>query len=131
MRIRGGKRLVHGDAAGEPECELGAVDAVVAAVDQADRDIHHLEAQGAFRHRFPDSLFDCRNPLPRHRTAVDFLFELEALAARQGADLNDYVAELAVATGLFLVAAVLTHRLADRFTISDRGGMTLHLHAVA
>ena len=28
-------------------------------------------------------------------------------------------------------AAVLTHRFADRFTVSDRGRMTLHFHAVA
>jgi hypothetical protein len=44
---------------------------------------------------------------------VNLLFEDEALAAAERPDLDDHVAELAVAARLLLVAAMLAHRLAD------------------
>ena len=45
------------------EGELGAVDAVVAAVDQGHRDIDHREAERPLGHRFADALLDRRDPL--------------------------------------------------------------------
>ena len=107
VRAGGGERFVHRDPAGQAERQLGAVDAVVAAVDQGHRDVDHREAQRALLHRVADALLDRRDPLLRHGAAVDLLLELEAFAARQRADFDDHVAELAVAARLLLVAAVL------------------------
>jgi hypothetical protein len=53
---------------------------------------------------------------------VDLLFELEARSARQRLDLDDDVSELAVPARLFLVAAFLGNRPADRFAIADGRG---------
>ena len=48
-----------------------------------------------------------------------------------GRDLDDDVAELAVAARLLLVAALLGDRAADRFAIADRRRVRLHLDPVA
>ena len=81
MRSGSRQRFVHRDAPSEAEGELGAVDAVVAAVDQADGDVHDLEAERALFHGFPDAILNRGNPLLGHRAAVDLLLELEAVAA--------------------------------------------------
>src|SRR3954470_21679388 len=96
MRLRGGQRLVHRDPAGEPESELGAVDAVIAAVDQAYRTVDHLEAERPLDHRLTDAVLDRRDPLLGHRTPVDPLLEDEARTAREGLHFDHHVAELAV-----------------------------------
>ena len=62
---------------------------------------------------------------------MDLLFELEARSARQRLQLDDHVAELAVAARLLLVAALLRDRLADRFAVADGRRVALHLDAVA
>ena len=111
---RGGERFLHRDPAGQAEGELGAVDAVVAAVDQGHGDVDDLEAQRPFVHRLADAFLDRRDPLLRHGAAVDLLLELEAFAAADRTDFDDDVAELAVPARLLLVAAVLADRLADR-----------------
>ena len=129
--LRGGERFLHRDPPGEPERELGAVDAVIAAVDQGHRAIDHLEAERALAHRFAHAFLDRRDPLLGHGAAVDLLLEHEARAARQGLHFDDHVAELAVAARLLLVAALLGDRLADRFAVADRRRVALHLDAVA
>jgi hypothetical protein len=52
-------------------------------------------------------MLDRRDPLAGHGAAGDLVVELETLAARQRLDLDDDVAELAVAARLLLVAARL------------------------
>ena len=131
MRLGRGQRFLHRDPPGEAERELRAVDAVIAAVDQRDRAVDHLEAERAFVHRFAHAFLDRRNPLLGNRAAVDPLLELEALAARQRLHFDDHVAELAVAARLLLVAALLGDRLADQFAIADRRRVALHLDSVA
>src|SRR6185295_10818234 len=113
VRPGSGQRFLHGDPPGKPEGELGAVDAVIAAVDQAYRDVDDMEAERSFDHRFLDAFLDGRNPLLWHRSAVDLLLETEAFAARQGTNLDDHIAKLAMAARLLLVAAVLADGLAD------------------
>ena len=131
MGLGRGECFLHRDPPGEAEGELRTVDAVIAAVDQADRDIDHVEAERAFGHRISDALFDRRNPLLGDRPAVDFLFEQEAFAASQRPHLDDHVAELAVAARLLLVAPLLGDRFADRFAVADGRRVRLDLDSVA
>src|SRR5262249_19126716 len=112
VRMGRHQRLLHREPPGEPEREFGAVDAVIAAVDQGHGAVDDLESERALLHRFADAVLDRRGPLPGNGAAVDFLLEDEALAAAERTDLDDHVAELAMAAGLLLVAAVLAHRLA-------------------
>ena len=62
---------------------------------------------------------DGRHELPRNRAAEDVVHELEVGAARQRLDLDLAVAELAVAAGLLLVAAVRFRGRLDRLAIRD------------
>src|SRR5581483_553650 len=131
MRLGGGERLLHRDPASKAEGKLGAVDAMIATVDKCDGAVDHLEPERALRHRFNDAFLDGRYPLPRHSAAMDLLFEHEAGAAGQRLHLDDDIAELAVAARLLLVAALLSHRFADRFAVADARLVALHLDSVA
>ncbi len=122
---------MHRQAPGEAEGELGAVDAVIAAVDEGHGDVDHLEAERTLDQRLANAVLDRRNPLLRHGAAVDLLLELEAFAPAEGTDFDDDVAELAVPARLLLVAAVLADRLADGFAVADLRRVALHVDAVA
>ena len=76
--VSGGKRLLHRDPSRQTEGELGAVDAMITAVDQCHRAIDDLEAKRSFDHRFDNAFLDSRDPLLGHRPAVDFLLKHEA-----------------------------------------------------
>src|SRR4051795_5206262 len=103
MRLRAGERLLHRDPPREAERQLGALDAVIAAVDQRDGAIDHLKAEWAFDHRFAHAFLDGWNPLFRDGAAVDPFLELKARSTRQRLHLDDYVAKLAVSARLLLV----------------------------
>ena len=62
---------------------------------------------------------DRRDELARDRAAEDVVDELEVAAARQRLELDLAVAELAVAAGLLLVAAVRLGRRRDRLAVGD------------
>ena len=64
------QRFLHRHPAGQAEREFGAVDAVIAAVDQGHRAIDHREAERALGHRFADAFLDRRDPLLGNRAAV-------------------------------------------------------------
>src|SRR3954464_10088719 len=113
MRLCRGQRILHGDAAGETECELGAVDAMIAAVDKCHAAVDDLKTKRPLAHRFDDAFLHCRNPLFRYRSTVNFFFKEKSQTTRQRLHLNDDVTELAVATRLLLVATLLSHWLAD------------------
>ena len=104
---------------------------MVAAVDQADLAVDDLEAERAFHHRLADTVFNGGYPLARDGAASDLFLEHEARAARQRLHLDDNVAELAMAAGLLLMAALLGDGFPDGFTIADRGRVRLHLNAIA
>src|SRR5690349_6977042 len=104
---------------------------MVAAVDQANGAIDDRETQWPPGHRLAHAFLDGRDPLFGHRPAVDLLLEVEALATAQRTDFDDHVAELAMPARLLLVAAMLTHRLADGFAIANRRRVALHLDAIA
>jgi len=130
MRRRRCKGLLHRNSAGQAERKLGAVDAMIAAIDQSHCAIDDLEAERSLHHRLADAVLDGRYPLLGYRSAVDLLFEYEAVAPVQRTDLDDDVAELAMAARLLLVAAVLPDRFADRFAIADRRRVGFYLDTV-
>jgi nicotinate-nucleotide pyrophosphorylase len=64
---------------------LVGVDVVVGALEQGELDIDHREAsQHAAGNRILQALVDRRNVLARHRTALDRVDELVALAGSLG-----------------------------------------------
>jgi hypothetical protein len=65
----------------------------------------------------------------RHRAADDLFTEHDTTAARQRFHIQDHVAELAVAAGLFFVTSALGHGLADGFLITDRRRVLFHADA--
>src|SRR5215218_7225028 len=80
---------------------------MVRAVEHRHSEVDdRIAGQNPTRPGVLDSLFDRRHELPRNRTAEDIVDELEVTAARQWIQLDLAVAELTVAAGLFLVAAV-------------------------
>src|SRR4051794_40598104 len=127
MRVGRGERLLHRGASGEAEGELRAIHAVVAAVDEGHRAVDDPEAERSLVHRLSHAFLNRRDPLFRNGAAVDLLLEDEARAAGQGLHLDNHIAELAMTSRLLLVAALLGHRLPDRFAIADRRRMALHL----
>ena len=60
-------------------------DGVIGAVDQADRDVHHLEAERARMQIVAHADLDARDVVLRHHAAGDLVGELEALPARAAA----------------------------------------------
>ena len=87
--------------------------------------------QIAFFRGLDDSLFDRGNEVPRNGAAEDFVFEFELSAARQRLHANPAIAELAVAAGLLLVAALHVGLAANGFAIRNLGRVQLDVHAVA
>ena len=69
--------------------------------------------------------------LARDRAAEDVVDELEVGAARQRLDLDLAVAELAVAAGLLLVAAVRFGRRLDRLAVRDARRLQVDVDAEA
>src|SRR5947209_5243569 len=77
------------------------------------------------------ALFHRADIIPRNGAADHCLAELKAAAAWQWLDLQNDVAELAMAAGLLLVAAALGDGLADRLLISNRRRLRFDLDAEA
>src|SRR5271154_5484033 len=75
--------------------------------------------------------FDGGGEISGDGAAGDFVFESEFFAAGQGLDANPAIAELAVAAGLLLVAALDVGSAADGFAIRNFGSVQFHVDAVA
>ena len=92
---------------GGPERHLGAVDAVLLAVDERDPHVdHRVAVHAAAGHRLLDALGHGRDVAAADGAADDLVDELEALAALERLDLDAGHRELAVAAGLLLVLAL-------------------------
>ena len=103
---------------------IGAVGERHFYVDDGEAERTSLQpVNHAFLHR--------RNVVARHRAANDLFLECKAFAARQRADLQHHIAELAVTAGLFLVAATLGDRFADGLLIADHRRMRFDIDAEA
>ena len=117
---------------GELERQLVAVDGVERAVVHGRLEVDdRVAGQVAAQPRVLDALLDGGNELPRNRAAEDVVLEHEVCAARQRLHPDLAVAELAVAAGLLLVAAVRLDRRGDRLAIRDPGRLEVHLDAEA
>ena len=105
---------------------------MIRAVVDGDFEIDHRKAgQKAVGGGFHDSFFDGGNEIARNRAAEDFVGEFELPAARQRLHANPAIAELAVAAGLLLVAALHVGPAANGFAIRNFRRVQLDVHAVA
>ena len=103
--------VLEGERAGHLERHFARVDRVERAVEDAGAEVdHRVAGEEAAHPRVLDPLLDRRHELARDRAAEDVVDELEVAAARQRLELHLAVAELAVAAGLLLVAAVRLDR---------------------
>ena len=104
---------------------------MIGAVVQGGFQVHHRVAgQHTVNHGLPHALLHGGEVVLGHRTAHDLLAELELLGvARLKA--HPHVAELAVAAGLLLVAALHLHLLADLLAVGHPGLGELGVHAEA
>src|SRR5258705_4886540 len=102
------------------ELHLAGVHGVVRAVEQLHLEVDERVArEDAAFGRFMDSLLDRGNELARDRAADDPVFELDAVAARNGRDAHPAIAELSASARLLLVASLPFGARADRLTIGD------------
>ena len=102
---------------GHNERHFAGINRVVAAVQQCGLHAdHRVTGQHAVLGGLTDALLDCREEVLRHAAAEHVLGKLDALAL-DGLELDPDVAELAVAAGLFLVAALRLAALADGLTV--------------
>ena len=107
------------DAAGGAERHVGGIDRVIRAVDQRHMQIDHREAERTVLERVDDAFLDRWDVIARHHAAGDLVLEGKARAARHRLDVEHDVAVLAVAAGLFLVAAALHDAFADGLAVAD------------
>ena len=114
------------------ERQLVRVDRVVRPVEDRGAEVdHRVAGQEAAQPRVLDALLDGRDELPRDRAAEDVVDELEVAAARQRLEPDLAVAELAVAAGLLLVAAVRLGRRGDRLAVGNARQLEVDLDAEA
>ena len=100
---------------------LGAVHGVVAAIQQGSLQAdHRITGQHALFGGKADTLFHCREEILGH-AAAEHLFLKHDLLAVTGLEVDDDIAELAVAAGLLLMAALLLAGLADGLTVGNAG----------
>src|SRR6185436_3124796 len=81
--------------------------------------------------RVLDTFLDRRDELTRNGSAEDVVNELELAAARQRLELHLAVAELSMAAGLLLVAAVSLGRSGDGFPVRNPRQLEVHFDAEA
>src|SRR4030095_17186774 len=93
---------------------------MVRAVEDGGLEVAHRVAGWEAAHAgILDALSHGRHELPWNRAPEDVVLELEIAAARKRFDPDLAVAELPVATGLFLMTAVRLGRRRDRFAGRD------------
>ena len=122
-------RGLVGQLCGHDEGHLRAVHRVVAAVQQGGFQSHHgVARQHALLGGEADALLDRREEVLGHAAAEHLFFKDDLLAVAR-LEVDDDIAELAVAAGLLLMAALLLAGLADGLTVGDAGSLEADLHA--
>ena len=105
---------------------------MIGAVVEDDFEVHHrIAGEIAARGRVLDSLFDGGNEVPGNGAAEDIVDELELGAARERFHLDLAIAELAMAAGLFLVAALHVGSAPNGFPIGDLGRLQDYFGVIA
>ncbi len=94
---------------------------MIRSVGETHADIHHGKAERSGLKSFHDAVFHRGYVLLRHHAAGNRIGELDAFTARQGRDLQNHIAELAMSAGLFLVPATNLCARPDRFLIGHMG----------
>ena len=124
--------FAEGEAGGHFEGHFAGVYVVVAAVEDGDLDVDYgVSGEEAAGGGFADAFFYGGDVLAGDGSAEDVVDELDAGAAGEGFDAELAVAELAVASGLFLVAALGFGAAEDGFAVGDFGGFEDDVGVVA
>src|SRR5574340_1071815 len=93
---------------------------MVGPIKQRDLDVNHREArQHAVVQSLFQTLFNRRNKFARHRTALDGINELKALAGLVRPHLDPDVAVLTLTARLLGMLAFLLDFFADRLAVSN------------
>src|SRR5262245_43155613 len=93
---------------------------MVGAIENGRLEVDHRVAGEEAAHAgILDALLHGRHELPWNRAPEDVVLELEIAPARKRFDPDLAVAELPVAPGLFLMAAVRLGGRRDRFAVRD------------
>ena len=122
--LAGFHAFAEGDAAGHLEGHFVGVDVVVAAVVDGGLEVDDgVAGEVAAGGGLDDALLDGGDEVAGDGAAEDFAGELEAAAAGEGLHADFAVAELAVAAGLLLVAALGLGLAADGFAVGDLAGL--------
>src|SRR5580700_561195 len=82
---------------------------------------HRETRQVALLGRFDNAFFNSRDEVPGDSAAEDLVFERELPSTRQRFHANPAVAELAVSSGLLLVAALHVGPATNGFAIRNLG----------
>ncbi len=102
---------------------------MVAAIQQGSLQAdHRITGQHALFGGKADTLFHSREEVLGH-AAAEHLFLKHDLLAVTGLEIDDDIAELAVAAGLLLMAALLLAGLADGLTVGNARSFQTDLHA--
>ena len=105
---------------------------MIRAVEDGDLEVDdRVAGEIAADGRLDDALFDRRDEVARNGSAEDFILEHEASAARHGLHADFAVAELAVAAGLLLVAALRFSLAANGFAVGNLGRFERDFSVVA
>ena len=80
---------------------------MIRAIVELDFHVHHgIAGDDTVLHGLHDAFLHCGDEVPGNGAAEDGILELVAFTTRQWLNLDPAIAELATATGLFLVAAL-------------------------
>src|SRR5688572_15331213 len=124
------ERLLEAEVRRDLERHLRRVDVVVRAVVELHLDVDDgVAGEQAPRQQLPHALLDRGDEVPWDDAADDRILELEALAAREGRELDPAVAVLPVAARLTLVLPLCLRGAADRLLVGHLRRLQLHLDA--
>ena len=122
--LQGFEGLFESQRTGDLERHFRGIHSVVAAVVQADLEVHHrASGKEAASRGFLNALVDGGDVVARNRSAHDGVLEHIAGTARQTFHFDPAVAELTATAALLLVPALHLHLAAYRFTIGNLGGL--------
>ncbi len=89
---------------------------------------YRISCQRPLQNTFPQALFHRREEALGNRAAHHALAEFQAVAVA-GGEFDPHIAELAVAAGLLLMAALYLHHLTNGFPVGNLGRFQGDLHA--
>ena len=126
-----GQSGLVGQLGGRLKGHFRGVHGVIGTIVQGGLQVHYrVTGQHTVLHSLPQALLHGGEVVLGHSAAHDFLAELHLFLVA-GLEADPYIAELAVAAGLLLVAALDLHLLADLLTVGNTRSRELGVHAEA